>query len=107
MNNNFVRGQGLGLGRLRGSSRMRGFGRADRFLDEARFQDLDLYDVPRLRGGMRFQDGSCRIRRFDGRGLRLRDGSCRYPDRIGRGMYYRDQRMAEIEKEIQEKKEQR
>lgn len=126
MNYNNFRGPGLGrMGRMGG---MRGMNRRERFLDEARIRDLDYYDIPGPRGGQRLRDGSCRTGRldgralryrdgscaypdrsgrFDGRGLRLRDGSCRYPDTMGRGMYYRDQRLAEIEREILEKKAQK
>ncbi len=127
MNYNNFRGPGLGrMGRMGG---MRGMNRRERYLDEVRIRDLDYYDIPEGRGGgMRFRDGSCRFGRlegralryrdgsctfgdrsgrFDGRGLRLRDGSCRYPNKMGRGMYYRDQRLAEIEKEILEKKAQK
>ena len=97
MNNNRVRGLGLGrgLGRGRGMGQSHALGRVDRYLDEERIRELDIADRPIGRGGMRLRDGTCRMSRFDGRGLRLRDGSCRFPDSVGRGMYYPGQRTDE------------
>ena len=57
MNNNYVKGTGLG----RRGVRNRRLGRVDSYLDEARIRDLDLYDVPFQRHRMRCTYGVCRI----------------------------------------------
>jgi hypothetical protein len=55
--NNCVRGIGPG----RKFVRNRGIGRVDRYLDEARIRDLDLYDVPLKRHRIRLTGNSGRM----------------------------------------------